>query len=515
MIVGAASLVSRLLGVLRDRVLAGEFGAGPELDIYYSAFRLPDLLFNLIVLGALSAGFIPVFTRYLKQRDQAWELVNIVLNVLLIIIILVSALLILITPWLMEIIVPGFKGQQLATTVALTRIMFLSPILLAISGIFGGVLQSFKQFFIYSLAPIMYNIGIIIGALYFTTFWGLFGLAWGVVLGAFLHLLIQLPPVLGLGYRYRPLIDLSHRGFREIVKIMVPRILGLVSSQINLVVITIIGSTLAVGSITIFNLANNLQSFPLGIFGVALAIAAFPTLSELAKNKKEFIATLTTTMRQILFLIIPASVLLIVLRAQIVRIVLGSGRFDWPDTVLTLQSLSLFAFSLFAQALIFLLARAFYALGNSRTPFAAGLVAAFANIILALMLVKTLGVLGLALAFSLSSILNFVILLLALHYQVGQLDGAKIITETAKILAATSLLALAAQATKFTIEPFTGTETFIGITTQGLLAALAGLASYLLVCWLLKTEELLYFMGALKRRWGKPKPAITEIIESE
>src|SRR3989338_3687670 len=195
MIVGAASLVSRLLGVLRDRVLAGEFGAGPELDMYYSAFRLPDLIFNLIVLGALSAGFIPVFTDYLKHRDKAWELANIVLNLLLIIVVLVSGLLIFLTPWLMEIIVPGFKDQQLATTIALTRIMFLSPILLAISGIWGGILQSFKQFFIYSLAPIMYNIGIIIGALYFTTFWGLFGLVWGVVLGAFLHLLIQLPPV--------------------------------------------------------------------------------------------------------------------------------------------------------------------------------------------------------------------------------------------------------------------------------------------------------------------------------
>ena len=296
-IIGSASLVSRLLGVLRDRVLAGEFGAGAELDMYYAAFRIPDLVFNLLVLGALSAGFIPVFSGYLKNKKEAWELVNVATNALGIALLLLTALLLLITPLLMRMITPGFDSTQLEITSQLARIMFLSPLLLGISAIWGGVLQSLRQFFIYSLAPIVYNVGIIIGALYFVPSLGVYGLAWGVVLGAGLHMLIQLPPVLRLGYRYRPVIDFEHRGFRKIVAMMLPRTLGLLTSQLNFLVITIIGSTLAAGSIAIFNLANNLQSFPLGIFGISFAIAAFPTLSELADKKRDFIRVFSTTVR--------------------------------------------------------------------------------------------------------------------------------------------------------------------------------------------------------------------------
>ena len=166
LVVGAASLVSRLLGILRDRVLAGEFGAGVELDMYYAAFRIPDLVFNLLVLGALSAGFIPAFTAALKNKNAAWELANSVLHALVLGLVLISAVLLLTAPWLVKIIPPGFTDQQLAVTTTLTRIMFLSPLLLGISAVFGSILQSLKQFFIYSIAPIFYNAGIIIGALY-------------------------------------------------------------------------------------------------------------------------------------------------------------------------------------------------------------------------------------------------------------------------------------------------------------------------------------------------------------
>ncbi len=514
-ILGAASLVSRLLGVLRDRVLAGEFGAGVELDMYYAAFRIPDLVFNLLVLGALSAGFIPVFTTYLKSKNKAWELVNDTLNVMFLALILISGLLIVIAPWLVKIITPGFSLEQLKITTNLTRIMFLSPIFLAISGIFGSVLQSFKRFFVYSLAPILYNIGIIIGALFFVPRLGIFGLAWGVVFGALMHLLIQIPPVISLGYHYKWYFNLTHSGLLKILKMMVPRTLGLIVSQVNLLVVTIIGSTLAAGSITIFNLANNIQSFPLGIFAISFAIAAFPALSELARNKKEFIKSLSLAIRQILFLIIPSSALLIVLRAQIVRVTLGSGRFDWEDTILTLETLSLFAISLFAQSLVLILARAFYARQDSKTPFYVGLISAFANIILALMLVESLGVAGLALAFSLASILNFILLILILHYQIGQLDGQKISISSLKILIATFMLALIAQAAKYPLEQITGLETFLGVASQALVATLAGLAAYFLICWLLKSEELILLIESIKRKIGKRPQIPEEIMEKE
>ena len=514
-ILGAASLVSRILGILRDRVLAGEFGAGAELDMYYAAFRIPDLVFNLLVLGALSAGFIPVFTDYMSNKKKSWELVNVVLNVMFVGLILITVLLLVLAPWLIKLITPGFNEQQIEFTVALTRIMFISPILLGISGIFGSVLQSFNRFFVYSLAPILYNIGIIIGALFFVPALGIFGLAWGVVFGALMHLLIQLPTVISLGYRYQWKFNLTDKGLLKILKMMVPRTLGLITSQINLLIVTVVGSTLAAGSIAIFNLASNIQSFPLGLFGISFAIAAFPTLSQLAGQRKQFIETLSLAMRQILFLIIPASVLLIILRAQVVRVILGSGRFDWEDTVLTLEALSLFAISLFAQSLILILARAFYARQDSKTPFYTGLVSAFANIILMVMLVDSMGVAGLALAFSLANILNLVLLGLILHYRIGSMDGQKIINSTVKILVAGFMLALVSQAIKYPIEQIMGLQTFIGIATQTTAASLGGLLIYFLVCWLLKSEELLLLIAALKKKLIK-RPAIAEeIVEKE
>ena len=466
-------------------------------------------------MGALSAGFIPVFTNFLADKQKAWRLVNILINVLLIILSLLGLLLLLLAPWLMKIIVPGFAASELAITVAMTRIMFVAPILLGLSGILGGVLQSYKQFFVYSLAPIVYNLGIIFGAIFLTPILGIYGLAWGVVLGTLAHMLIQLPAVMLLGYRYYPILDLKDSGFIQIIKMMGPRVLTLVISQINLVVITIIASSMVIGSLTIFNFANNLQSFPLGIFGIAFAVAAFPTLSLLVKNKPQFIETLSNTIRQILFFIIPASVLLIILRAQIVRVVLGSGKFDWQDTILTLETLSFFAFSLFAQALIVLLARAFYALEDSKTPFYAGLLSAFANVILAMILADSIGVAGLGLSISLASILNLLILVLLLHYRLGHLDGSRIVFETSKMLIATFFMAISSQLVKYLIEPFFGTQTFIGVAVQGLVAATVGLIVYLLICWLLKVEELKYFVAFISGKLFRKSPKIVEMMESE
>ncbi|MFA6410612.1 MAG: murein biosynthesis integral membrane protein MurJ, partial [Candidatus Buchananbacteria bacterium] len=390
-----------------------------------------------------------------------------------------------------------------------------SPIFLGISGVLGSILQSFKRFFVYSIAPIFYNLGIIIGALFFSRFVGVYGLALGVVFGALLHMAIQIPSVMSLGYRYRWVFDLKNKGLQKILKMMVPRTLGLIISQINFFVVTIIGSTLAAGSITIFNLANNIQSFPLSLFGVTYAIAVFPTLSELANDKKRFVSTFSLVTRQILFLIIPSTALLIVLRAQVVRAILGSGRFDWEDTVLTLQAVTFFAISLFAQALILVLARAFYAQKDSKTPLYTGAIAAIFNIVAAISLGKIFGVVGLCLAFSLSSILNFILLFLVLHYRLGKLDGEKIVFSTGKILVATFMLAIVAQAVKYPIEKILGTTTFFGIATQATVASIFGLAVYILICWLLNSEELSLFIQAVKKKLLKNPELPKEIIEQE
>ena len=514
-ILGAASLFSRLLGVLRDRVLAGQFGAGGELDAYYAAFRVPDLVFNLIIVGALAAGFIPVFSGYLNDKKKAWELVNVVLNIMSLVIIGVSVLFGLLAPWLAKIVAPGFSPQHLALTANLTRVMFISSIFLGVSGIFGSVLQSFRRFFIYSLAPILYNIGIIFDALFFTKSFGVMGLAWGVALGAGLHMAIQIIATADLGYRWRPVLDLNHKGLRQIFSLMLPRTMGLIIAQINFFIITIIGSSLASGSIAVFNFANNIQSFPLGLFGVSFAIAVFPTLTELVPKRKQFIDALSLAVRQILFLIIPSSILLIVLRAQVVRIILGSGRFDWEDTVLTLETLSFFAVSLFAQSLNLVLARAFYAHHDSKTPFYSGLVAVATNIILAVMLVDQFGVIGLALAFSLSTIFDFFLMTLLLHHKLGKLDGQRIISSITKILVASFMLGLSAWAAKIYLGQIFGTDTFVSVMLQGIGACLIGSAVYLGTGWLLHSEELTLFLNSFKNKFIKPKVAVEDIIASD
>lgn len=514
-LVGVFSMISRLLGILRDRILAGEFGAGEVLDAYYTAFRIPDLLYNLLILGALSAGFIPVFSALIKkmkkadddsypyqeeENKEAWDLVSNILNILIIILSFFSILGFIFSPQLIKIIAPGFSPEMQSITTTLTRIMFLSPLFLGISSLLGGVLQSFRNFLIFSLSPIFYNVGIILGALFLVPVLGISGLAWGVVIGAFMHMAIQIPPVWILGFRWCAFINFKDKNFLKIAKMMVPRTLSLAISQINLVVVTIIASTLAAGSLAVFNFANNLQSFPIGVFGISFAVAAFPTLSASAFNEKKLVDNFSYTLRRILFFIIPSTVLLITLRAQIIRVILGTGEFSWRDTVLTINSLGFFALSLFAQASTPLLTRVFYARQNSKTPFLIGLIIVVINIFLSLFLGKRMGVAGLALAFSLSSILNFMLLWLRLYFEMGDLDQKNIIISVLKFSFAALVAGFFIQAGKALIWPFIDMSTFWGVLSQGLVAGLLGLGVYFLLTYLLKSEEMIELIQIVKKR---------------
>lgn len=516
LLVALSSLISRILGIFRDRILAGQFGAGDNLDIYYAAFRIPDLVFNLLILGALSAGFIPIFTNLIKKydikdlfcankRNEAWQLASNILNILGFSLLVISIFGIFFAPLIIKLIVPGFSDDKQILTAGLSRIMFLSPIFLGFSSVIGGVLQSFKRFFVYSLSPIFYNVGIIIGALFFVPIWGIYGLAWGVVFGSFLHLLIQVPTILQLGFKYSFIFNWRETNVKKIMSMMIPRTFSLAISQINLLITTIIASTLVSGSITVFNFANNLQSFPIGIFGISFAIAAFPAMSAMAFDRKKLIETFSSTFRQILFFIVPSTILLIALRAQIVRVILGTGQFDWQATVLTMNILAFFSISLFAQALIPLQVRVFYARHNSSIPFYVGLITAFINIVLSYYLSKSMGVAGLALAFSIANILNFVFLWVILKIEIGSLDEKNIIISSSKFIVAGLAGGLAAQAVKQLIFPFINMERFWGVFTQGLTAGLSCLIIYLFFCSIFRCSEFFDFWSAIKKRlpWKK------------
>lgn len=507
-LVAFSSLLSRLLGVFRDRILASEFGAGDVLDIYYAAFKVPDFIFNLLILGALSAGFIPVFTALIKkenEQNEAWEFVSNVLNIIVVILVGISLVGIIFAPALMKFIAPGFTSENQMITANLMRIMFLSPLFLGISGVLGGVLQSMKCFFVYSLAPIFYNVGIIVGALFFVPRWGIYGLAWGVVLGAFVHMMAQVPAIFSLGFKYSFGFNWRSEQIKKIGTMMIPRTLSLATTQINFLVITIIASTLTPGSLTIFNLANNLQFFPIGIFAISFAVAAFPTLSAASFDNKKIADDFSSTARQILFFIVPSTVLLLTLRAQIIRVILGAGQFTWEDTILTMNALGFFALSLFAQALIPLMVRVFYARHNSKTPFYIGAFVGVINIGLSYWLAGVMGVVGLALAFSISNIIYFAILWLRLHNEIGSLDEMKILVAVLKFSGAAMLAGSTIQIIKLIVWPYIDMTKTWGVFTQGFLAGAAGLAVYVLASYILKSEELLNFWAGLKRRmsWNK------------
>ncbi len=497
MLIAIAGIVSRVLGFLRDRILASQFGAGDVLDAYYAAFRIPDLMYSLLVLGALSAAFIPVFTGLLseKKEDEAWKLTSGMLHLLLFSIGGLSLFGIVFAPWLTGFIAPGFAPEKKELVILLTRVMLLSPIFLAMSAVFGGVLISFKRFAAYSFAPVFYNIGIICGILFIVPFLGPVGLAWGVVLGSFFHMLVQYPALRRSGFHYQLyfLHAWRDKAVRRVTKLMIPRSLGMAVNQVSLLVMTIFASTLASGSLAVFTLANNIQSVPLGLFGIAFSLAVFPSLSLFIAEKKEaaFFTTLSRTARRILFFVLPLSIFMIIFRAQFVRVILGAGQFDWEDTILTFEVLKFLSISLFAQSLIPLFARAFFALQDTRTPLYIALASEALHIALIPILLPQYAVEGLAIAFSASSILNCALLYFALRRKIAAWNDRVFLSPMLKILIAALIAGAIAQASKSVFALTTNElDTFVEVFLQLITGLAIGGVSFVAVCHWFRIDEL-------------------------
>ncbi|RJO59756.1 murein biosynthesis integral membrane protein MurJ [Candidatus Parcubacteria bacterium] len=501
-VIGFTGVASRILGLVRDRMLASTFGGGGALDPYFAAFKLPDFVFNVLVLGALSSSFIPVFVSYLKRaeknpelKDEAWCVANSILNLLLIVLIGLGILFFIFADFLVPLIAPGFSGEKLQTTIQLSRIMLVAIVFFGASNIVSAILNSFKRFMAFALAPVLYNLGIIAGIVFFVPRWGITGLAYGVVLGAGAHLLIQVPSVLRLGFRYMRILKWRHPGVKEVGRLMLPRTFGLAVNQIDQLVSTIIASSLAAGSLTQLNFANNLQNFPINVFGVSLAIAVFPVFSEAfaSQNLPAFKAHFSKTIRRLLVVMIPTSVLLLVLRAQIVRVVVGARAFDWNATYLTAQILGFFTLSIFAQALIPILARSFYALKDTATPVKVGILAVIVDIALAVYLAPRLGIIGVALAFSISSLVNMSFLYYLLRRRLGDLDDAHIARSCVKIVIASLFAGVSAWAALRFAALGVDMRTLVGIFLQGLTAGIFGILVFLITASLFKVEEMEIF----------------------
>ena len=515
LILGASALISRFLGLIRDRLLAGTFGAGETLDVYFAAFRIPDFVYGILIMGGVTAVFLPVFAESFKKSEkEAWTLVNNILNCFLVLLVAVCGILAIFTPFLMEFIAPGFSQEQKVMAVALSRIMFLSPIFLGMSAIFSGILHYFNHFFAYSIIPIFYNLGIIGGILFFVPTFGLWGLAYGVILGAFLHWVVQIPIAQASGFKYRPVFNFKYPGLIKIFKLMAPRTIGTAAYNLNLIVITAIASTLTAGSIAIFNFANNIQYLPIGIVGASFAVASFPFLSRAWVNgqRHEFLDHFSLSLRQMAFLIIPFSLFLFLLRAQIIRLVLGTGEFTWQDTRLTAASLGLFCLGIFAASCIPFLARVFYSFQNTKTPVIISFVSMTLNVALGFFFVwllgftnpfqqfladtleladiKGIGVIGLPLAMSASGVLQCLLLLFFLRKTLGHIRLKEIAQSFFKVVLATLLMGVAVYFTLKVSAGFVRMETFLGILIQTVAAGIAGTLVYLFFCHLLRSPEI-------------------------
>lgn len=439
-------LASRVLGLVREMAIAHRFGTSAELGAYLAAFRVPDLLFQLVAGGALASAVIPTLSQVLARErpEEASRLASTLWNGVGLFLTLLAAASFLLAPLLARLLVPGYSPELQALTARLMRLLLLAPILFGLSGISGAVLNTHQRFLLPALAPSLYNLAIIAGALFLAPRHGVWALAGGAVVGAALHLLANLPGLARLGLRYRPLLDLRHPGLAEVIRLMLPRVLGLAAVQLNFLVNTVLASGLGREALAAVNFAWLLLMLPHGIVAQSVATAHFPTLSHqwAEGNRAGMRQTFSAALRLILFLTVPASLGLLLLRVPLIELLFQRGAFDRHSTQATAWALQFYALGLAFHAGVEICARTFYALRDTRTPVLVGGGAMLLNVALSLLLIHPLSFGGLALANSLATALELAGLVWLLHHRLEGLPGRTLVGDTLRILLASGIMAV-------------------------------------------------------------------------
>jgi putative peptidoglycan lipid II flippase len=505
LILTIAALASRLLGWVRLLVIGSQFGASRELDAYFAAFRIPDAIFQLVVAGALSAALIPVFASYRARGEdrEAWVLASSVINLVLIALAGLSLLMAIFAPLLVPIVAPGFDAPTTELTIRMTRIMLLSPVLIGMGAVVTGILNSYQQFTVPAIAPLLYNFAIILAAIFLAPIIGVEGLAVGVAIGSLAHLAVQLPSLARVGQRYDLTIGLGHPGVRRVAWLMGPRTLGLAAGQLNFIVSTILASGLPEGSLTAYNYAFQLSQIPVGVIGVSIAVALFPTLSQDAALGRigDIRHQVANAVRVLIFIAAPLTAIMVVLREPLTSVFYQYGLFSQSATDRTASTLLYFAIGLVGHIVVHVLTRAFYAMQDTKTPVAWALVAVAINIVLMAALVGPMGVEGLALALSISAVLEVIGLLWSLRRRIDSIEGGEIL----RSLLRAGVAALAAALLMFgglaVVEATVGglLDNPVGRLIVLLVLAAAGSAIYLVVAAALRSPELVQLWSILRR----------------
>ena len=527
-LLGVFSLVSQLIGLFRDRILASTIGPGPTLDIYYAAFRIPDLLY----LSIASLASITVLMPFLIERmngsgkEAAREFFNDVFSGFLILLVVVSGIVFAFMPKIAPLVAPGFNPAEMHTLVGVSRIMLLSPILLGLSNLVGTITQLLRKFIVFSLSPIFYNLGIILGIFFLYPRFGSYGLAMGIVIGALFHLLIQIPTIIAAGFTPSIFRRIEKTSIRKLVTLSLPRTVGLSMNSLALLVIVALSSKVGEGSVSVFNFSINLETTPVGIIGLSYAIASFPVLAEtFAKGELDkWQKNIFSATKQILFWSLPLTTLFVVLRAQIVRITLGAGTFSWTDTKLTAACFAIFSIGLLGQNLILVSVRAFYSAHDTRTPLIVNTVCSTIIIILAYYLlhifatvpafrnmIETLfrvqntpgtAILMLPLAYSIGTLLNALLHWLDLRHRYITMHGG-ILKAFLQSLVSALALGFVSYAVLNMLAPVFGMRTFRGVFGQGAIAGLAGTLASVIILTLFKNEEFFELISAARQKFWK------------
>ncbi len=530
-LLGFFAILSQVLALVRDRLLAHSFGAGHELDIYYAAFRVPDFIFVTVSSLVSASVLIPFFVHTLeKNPKEGRRLVNSVFTTFFLILTAVSLGALVAMPFLLRLLFPEWVDDAFfPELITLSRILLLSPLFLGLSNLLSSITQMYNRFFIYALSPLVYNIGIIIGIIFLVPLFGIQGLGYGVAIGAFLHFFIQIPFVFSQGLFPRFTFAVKLADIRRIMFTSLPRTIALSSNEIAEFCFIIFASFLGVGSVSVFNFSWNLQSVPLSIIGVSYSLAVFPTLARLhsAGNTKEFLQKIVLSVKHIIFLALPATVLFVVLRAQIVRTILGSGKFDWSDTRLTAAALALFVISLIPQCLVLIFVRAYYSSGSTWKPVAINIASSTLTVFLGYLFVsisrtspefgrsielllrveglRGSSVLMLPLAYTIGVSINALVHWIMFERDFGGFSKSLSKTVIHVGLASAVLGFVTFSALQLLADVF-DQDTFLGIFLQGFLAGIAGITAAVCILAIVKNQELKDMAQTFRHKIWKAKP---------
>ncbi len=514
--------ISSCLGLIRNRLLAGAFFSGQErlLDVYFAAFRLPDMIYQILIMGGLSAAFIPVFSAYL-QHDQpkAFLTASITINLTLSIFVLLAAGVFIFARPLCGLLAPGFSPSELKIMVHLTRWLLLAQAFFVLSSLLTGILQSLERFLLPALSAVLYNLGIIAGILFLSRQFSIYGVVIGVVVGAALHFAVQLPLTVRLGFRYSWSFNWREPGVKQIFRLMGPRLLTLVVTQINLSVTTVMATALSAGTLALYSFSQNIIALPVSLFGLTIGQASLPALArEATRDRARFCQLFWQLFTQVLYLSLPASLILVVLRIPLVRLALGAKNFPWEATILAGKMVAVLALSLAFQSMIQLLIRFFYAEQDTKTPLWISVIAAVINIVLAWWMVFVLKWegLGLCVAFSLAGVVQGIMLAGAVRHRLRSWLTDASVLYLGKILAANLLLGLALWILMRVLDLVLDTTKTINLLV---LTALTLIVSLLLYTWLsrlFRIQEFDRLWSAIQKfgRWRTIFSQTDEILES-